>query len=210
MSIIILSGGEVIMKVYTKTKERKNKKSLWALIIGLSLIACAVIITLCVTLTVPPVEEVGGGNVNPPITDQQEKYVMPLDEYTMGQDFSDKLVFNKTLEQWRTHNGVDFLTEKGASVRAIFGGKVIGVEDTTLEGTVITIEQNDGLIAIYKSLASETKVEEGDTVKAGDIIGTVDQTMATEKREGVHLHLEMKKDGELVSPLEYLPEGSDK
>ena len=196
------------MKVYTKTKEKRNRKSLLALIIGFALIAVAIIITLCVTLS--GASQDVGGNVIPPNNEQTEQYVMPLSEYTMGQDFSDKLVYNQTLKQWRTHNGVDFMAEKGTAVMAILGGTVKSIENTTLEGTVITIEQSDGIITIYKSLNADVKVEEGATVKAGDVIGSVDVTMATEKKEGAHLHLEMKKDGVFISPLDYLPDGSDK
>lgn len=196
------------MKTYTTTtKEKKSRKSLIALIIGLALIACAIIITLCVTLTGPS-ENVN--NIIPPSGEQEQKYVMPLDEYEMGKDFSDKVVYNQTLKQWRTHNGVDFLTEAGAKVVAIMGGKVKSVENTTLEGTVITIEQTDGITAIYKSLSEDVKVAEGDDVSSGDELGSVAQNMATERKEGTHLHLEMKKDGEYLSPLEYLPDGADK
>lgn len=198
------------MKVYsTTTKEKKDRKGMIGLIIGAALIVCAIIITLCVTLAGRS-EDVGGGNVIPPNNDTVEKYVMPLGEYTMGQDFSDKLVYNQTLKQWRTHNGVDFIAEKGTEVLAVFGGKVKSVENTTLEGTVITIEQNDGITTIYKSLSADARVKEGDTVNAGDVIGTIDATMATEKKVGTHLHLEMKKDGAYLSPLDYLPDGSDK
>ncbi len=196
------------MKVYTTKTKEKNRKSLLALIIGLTLIACAIIITLCVTLT-RPAEEVGG-NIIPPANDQTEKYVMPFNEYTVGGEFSDKVVYNKTLKQWRTHNGVDFMVEKGTEVKAVLGGKVAKIQNTTLEGTVITIEQNDGVTAYYKSLSNEAKVKEGDTVKAGDVIGSVDNSMSIEKNEGVHLHLEMMKDGKYLDPLDFLPEGSDK
>lgn len=195
------------MKTYTTTREKKNRKSLLALISGLVLIACAIIITLCVVLTG---RSKNVGSIIPPSGDANQKYVMPLSEYTLGKDFSDKLVYNQTLKQWRTHNGVDFLAEKGTPVVAIMGGTVTSIENTTLEGTVITIEQTDGITAIYKSLSSEVEVEKDDVVKAGDVIGKVDTNMAIESKEGAHLHLEMKKNGEYLSPLEYLPEGADK
>ncbi len=195
------------MKTYTTTKEKKNRKSLLALIIGLALIACAIIITLCVVLTG---QSRNVGSIIPPSSDANQKYVMPLSEYTLGKDFSDKLVYNQTLKQWRTHNGVDFLAEKGTPVVAVMGGKVVSIENTTLEGTVVTIEQTDGITAIYKSLSSEVEVEKDAVVKAGDVIGKVDTNMAVERKDGPHLHLEMKKNGEYLSPLEYLPEGADK
>lgn len=196
------------MKVYTTKTKEKNKKGLLALIIGLTLIACAIIITLCVTLTRPTQE--AGGNIIPPANDQTEKYVMPFSAYTVGGEFSDKVVYNKTLKQWRTHNGVDFMVDKGTEVMAVLGGKVAKIQNTTLEGTVITIEQSDGVTTYYKSLSADVKVAEGDTVKTGDVIGTVDNTMSIEKNEGVHLHLEMMKDGAYLDPLDFLPEGSDK
>ncbi len=196
------------MKAYSKTKEKKNRKNLLALIIGLTLIACAIIITLCVTLTRPTEEP--GGNVIPSNTDQTQKYVMPLKEYESGREFSDKLVYNATLNQWRTHNGVDFKAEKGSEVMAVFGGKVLGIEETTLQGIVVSVEQTDGIIAYYMSLSSDVKVNVNDVIKAGQLIGYVDSTMAIERKEGPHLHLEMKKGGEYVDPLEYLPDGSGK
>lgn len=197
------------MKFYSNsTNDKKKKNNLWTLVGGLALIVSAVIITVVATL--PDNSQNVGGNIIPPVGEQAEQYVMPMSEYTMGQEFSDKLVFNQTLKQWRTHNGVDFIGEKGADVRAVLGGKVTGVETTTLEGTVVTIEQSDGIVSIYKSLSAEVAVEVGQTVKAGDLIGKVDATMVTEKNEGTHLHLEMKKDGQYVNPLEYLPEGADK
>ncbi|MBR2968047.1 MAG: M23 family metallopeptidase [Clostridia bacterium] len=197
------------MKFYSNsTNDKKKKNNLWTLVGGLALIVSAVIITVVATL--PDNSQNVGGNIIPPVGEQAEQYVMPMSEYTMGQEFSDKLVFNQTLKQWRTHNGVDFIGEKGADVRAVLGGKVTSVETTTLEGTVVTIEQSDGIVSIYKSLSAEVAVEVGQTVKAGDLIGKVDATMVTEKNEGTHLHLEMKKDGQYVNPLEYLPEGADK
>lgn len=201
------------MKTYsnnTTTEEKRSRKGIIGIIIGAALIACAVIITLCVTLTRGTPDDVGGNNVTPPPSMVTEEYVMPISEYTMGQDFSDKLVYNPSIKQWRTHNGVDFLAEQGTEVHAVFGGTVKSVQNTTLEGTVIIIEQSDGITATYKSLGAEAAVAEGDTVKAGDKIGTVDVTMLTEKKVGAHLHLEMTKDGAYLSPLEYLPDGADK
>ena len=128
------------MKTYNTRSKAKNKQSLIAFIVGVGLILVAVIITLVVTLPAGGDEPVDGPNVIEPSNDQAQQYVMPLSEYTLGQDFSDKLVYNQTLKQWRTHNGVDFIAAKGAEVMAIFGGTVESVESTTLEGTVITIK----------------------------------------------------------------------
>lgn len=192
------------MKVYSKSDSTK-KKNLGALIVGCVFVVCAIVITLCVTLADKPESD----NVVPANGDAKTEYVMPLAEYTLGQEFSDKLVYNATLKQWRTHNGVDFTAPVGSAVKAVYDGKVVKVETTTLEGGVVTIEQTDGLIAVYKSL-SEIKVKEGDNVKSGDEIGKVDSVMIIESADGAHLHLEMKKSGEYVDPMAYLPGGKNK
>lgn len=193
------------MKVYSKSDSTK-KKNLGALIVGSVFLVCAIVITLCVTLADKPDEDV---NVIPSNVDVKTEYVMPLGSYTLGQAFSDKLVYNATLKQWRTHNGADFAAEVGSKVKAVYDGKVTKVETTTLEGGVVTVEQTDGLIAIYKSLG-EITVKEGDNIKAGDEIGTLGAVMITESGDGAHLHLEMKKSGEYVDPMSYLPDGKNK
>ena len=76
------------------------------------------------------------------------------------------------------------------------------MEVTTLEGTVITINHDNGITSVYKSLGSAS-VEAGARVAKGDAIG-VAGTMLTEIGDGVHVHLEMRSAGALVDPLEYV------
>ena len=76
---------------------------------------------------------------------------------------------------------------------------------------VVTIEQSDGLTAIYKSLSADTLVEEGDAVTTGTPIGYVSDSMTSEQNDGAHLHLEMKDaDGGYVDPMTKLPDGTEK
>ena len=117
----------------------------------------------------------------------------------------DKLVYNSSMNQWRTHNGMDFAAAEGTAVLAITDGTVSSVEHTQLEAAVVTIEHADGYVSIYKGLASDVLVEEGDTVKSGDPIGSVASYMPRERSEGPHLHLEIKENGKLIDPLTYLP-----
>jgi len=142
------------------------------------------------------------GKIN--VWDAQELYVMPLKNYTVGTDYTEKAVYNETLKQWEPHKAIDFIADNGAEVRAALGGKVVNIKTDYLYGTVVTIEQSDGLVAIYKSLSEDVKVEIGQTVMAGAVIGYASQSMAREKHAGVHLHFEMQKDGVSVNPWDYL------
>ena len=117
--------------------------------------------------------------------------------------------FESMLNQIKTqgvYNGIET-----TYAPAVSDGKVKSVVETNLEGWVVTIEHADGLVSIYKGLDREGLAAEGAAVKTGDSIGKLAETMMLEQLDGVHLHLEMKKNGALVNPLDYLPEaGSEK
>ena len=144
-----------------------------------------------------------------PVVNTPVAYTMPIVGAESGQGFSvDKLVYNKTLNQWRTHNGVDFVCEKGVAVVAIYDGTVTNVEATTLEGTVVEIDHGNGLVAIYKGLENVV-LNKGDKVTLGQKIGEIG-SMMTESLDGYHLHLEMTLNGKFVNPMDYLSSNQDK
>ena len=133
----------------------------------------------------------------------QESFSLPTDEYTVFKDASiDKLVYMSSLNMWKTHNGIDISMPENSIVKSVFSGKVKKVEQSTLDGIVVTVELSNGMIAVYKSLSSAT-VKEGDTVANGAQIGVVG-TMLSESDAGTHLHLELKKDGRYVNPADYI------
>lgn len=194
-------------------KQPKNKKGLIAVVASLALIIIALAIVLPITLSGNdnPQQVVPGPGPDLPSSTDPVTYVSPLEESSVTNEYSmDTLVHSATLKRWMTHNGVDFKAEKGSKVRAIADGKVESVTNTNLDGNVIVISHDNGLVSIYKSLGEDIPVEEGDTVKAGDVIGYVDVTMMTEMQDGAHLHLEMTLDGKQVNPMDYLSMGDEK
>ncbi len=56
----------------------------------------------------------------------------------------DELVYNATLGDWRTHNGVDAAAAAGDEVPAVKGGRVSVVEDDALWGGVVEIVDANG------------------------------------------------------------------
>lgn len=115
----------------------------------------------------------------------------------------DKLVYNPTLEDWRTHDGLDISAEAGTSVLAACSGTVLSVEDDALMGTTVILEHTGGYQTTYASLQEGPPVEVGDRVSAGQIIGAVG-TAAAESAQGPHLHFSVEKDGDAVDPNEFL------
>jgi len=136
------------------------------------------------------------------------KFVNPLKNVEVVKDYSQtKLQFNSTLKQWEAHKAVDLKGNVGDEVLAVSGGKVVSVETSHLLGTTVTIEHASGFKTVYASLNEKVNVKAGDTVKSGEVIGTLDNTAKGELEEGVHLHFELLKDGKKIDPNLYFTFG---
>lgn len=204
------------MRTYHQNSSKKvrNKKALWYGIgLGLGAVAIAMLIILSVALGGVPEVDVDGpaGEVVVPPEETKTVYVLPVANFTLGDlCVLDKLVYNASMNSYMTHDGVDFLASEGESVFVVADGKVVSVVNTELDATVVTIEHADGMQSIYMGLSTDVKVADGDTVKAGDTIGSVNDVLPRSRADGSHLHLQFKLDGVNVDPLLYLPDIGEK
>ena len=131
--------------------------------------------------------------------------VHPLEGGEVVSAFSmDALAYNPTLGDWRTHDGVDIAAGEGTAVLAAAAGTVRSVEDDPLMGTTVVIDHPDGHQTTYANLQPEPKVQKGDSVSAGQILGAVGATAAAEASQEPHLHFSVTKDGQPVDPQTYL------
>ena len=128
---------------------------------------------------------------------------LPFENAKITKEYAeDTLLKDNTTGVWCTHQGLDFACNEKQEIKAIFDGTVSKVENSMMNGTVVYVKITDELTVVYKGLSSDVKVQEGDTVKKGQVIGTA-TTMLAEKADGVHLHLELLKKQELTDPTEY-------
>lgn len=191
-----------------KTKSIQKKNSTWnyvyALIVAMLVIACAVTIAL-VTANNTSRAEIGGETV--PVANTT--FVVPIKNATIAKDYSaSELQYNATLKQWEIHKAIDFIAGEDLNVYAVSDGTVSNVYTNYLEGTVVEISHKEGLVSVYKSLNKDVNVSVGDKVGAGDVIGQVAESMAQELNTGAHLHFEMVKNGNKVNPNDYLDLGN--
>lgn len=118
----------------------------------------------------------------------------------------EELVYNPTMGDWRTHDGLDIAAAAGSEVKAAAAGTVASITQDPLMGTTVTVEHGGGLSSTYANLASVPTVEVGDQVLAGTVLGAVGTTAIAESSLASHLHFSMALDGAAVDPLEYLPD----
>ena len=138
-------------------------------------------------------------------TVSEVKAVWPV-EGEIQRDYSmDALQYDPTMSDWRTHEGLDLSAEIGTKVLAVQNGTVLRVFSDDLYGTTVVIDHGNGLVISYANLEQIPTVYEGDTVSAGDVIGSVGDTAKCESLQEGHLHLSAELNGESVSPMDYLP-----
>ena len=110
----------------------------------------------------------------------------------------DELVYNKTLGDWRTHNGIDYAAAKGEKVSAPAAGKVTLAGADGSWGPTVAIEDASGRLWRISGVA-DLKVKAGDTVTAGQVLGTVG-SVSCECAEDSHIHLEVKQGEKYLDP----------
>lgn len=134
----------------------------------------------------------------PTTTQAADLFVFPATNRVML-CFSESLIFSETLEEWSTHNGVDFAAEKGSQVKATASGTVTRIYRDALWGDIVEIDHGGKVISRCCGVEAKS-LKVGQTVKAGDIIGTVSEIPAEVLMES-HIHLEILANDKYVDPL---------
>ena len=134
----------------------------------------------------------------------EPEYLWPVSgEIERGHD-ANRLYYDETMGDWRTHEGIDILAPVGSTVTATRGGLVESVINDDFYGTTVTVDHGDGSKAVYANLDELTAVTAGETILPGYIIGAVGQTALCEVSQQEHLHFSLSVNGENVDPLSYL------
>lgn len=108
--------------------------------------------------------------------------------------------YNGVLAQDYFHRGIDYAGPHGSAVLAAQRGRVALVgreaEGFLIHGNTIGIDHGQGVLTLYLHL-DQIRVQVGQMVEAGQVIGTVGNTGAA---TGPHLHWGLYVNGECVDP----------
>ena len=128
---------------------------------------------------------------------------MPIDGAEVLKNYADSLlVYDATTKLWCTHQAVDFKAIEGQEIKSVYDGEILKIESSMMYGTVVHLKISNDLVVVYKGLLNDILVKEGDKVSKGQVIGKITSFLA-EKADGVHLHLEVFKNQQLVDPNKY-------
>lgn len=128
-------------------------------------------------------------------------YKYPLGEAVVN-GYSEELVFDKTMNDYRAHAAVDFKGHRGDNVVAINDGLVLDVYKDNLYSYVVVIDHGAKLVAKYSGLKS-VNVKKGTYVDIGNTIGKLG-TIPAESELEAHLHFETLLDSKPVNPLDVM------
>ncbi|MBQ8002972.1 MAG: peptidoglycan DD-metalloendopeptidase family protein [Clostridia bacterium] len=144
-----------------------------------------------VTVTVEPVEEItvlGTGEMS------------GLDENSLIWPAEGSFTSGYGRRWGRNHNGIDIAAKPGTPIYAPAMGLVTFSDTKSGYGNYIMIDHGDGYVTTYAHLTT-SYVKEGDSVKEGDVIGTIG---STGRVTGPHLHFEILHNGNYVDPMRYI------
>lgn len=126
------------------------------------------------------------------------EFAAPTNSAQISRPYSvDALSYDETMKDWRTHAATDYAGESGDAVTAFTDGTVVEIGEDALRGSYIVLNHADNLRSCYAGIA-DVMVQEGDSVTCGQQIAKLGDPMPAEAEQGVHLHLELTKDGEPV------------
>lgn len=133
-------------------------------------------------------------------------YTLPVSGEIITCFSNGELVKNYTLNEWRTHNGIDIKSAVGEKVYSCAAGTVSRVFNDTLWGNAVEITHSDGIVSRYYGLSDNICVAEGETVVGGALIGYVGDSNSAELAMDSHLHFEMIKAGKWIDPTKKITE----
>ncbi len=111
-----------------------------------------------------------------------------------------ELLFSKTLESWKTHDGVDVKANLGESVRSIEKGIIEKIYEDSFYGTTIIIDHGQGYKSIYSNLESKVNVSEKQVIKKSFVIGKLGKTSIGEIKDDPHVHFMLMFNNKIIDP----------
>ena len=152
------------------------------------------------------IQETAAAAVSLPELDFSEDTLMqwPVNGNILLDYSMDQTTYYATLDQYRLSPAIAVQAVEGAPVTAAAAGRIFSIENNAQTGTTVTMELGNGYQAVYGQLKDLT-VEEGEVIKEGTILGYISAPTKYYSTEGSNLYFAMKKDGEPIDPIMYLP-----
>lgn len=123
----------------------------------------------------------------------------PTESKVIGKLYSEEMVFDSTMRDYRAHMGTDFTCSEGDKVLSMCDGTVEEIYISEMMGTVVRVSSGEFSIT-YSGLEDEVLVRSGDQISKGQEIGTA-KGVPCEAKDGCHIHVEIVVRNRNIDPL---------
>lgn len=156
----------------------------------------------CEKASLPVISSNGTDNAASEVKKEEYKYeyIRPVPGSTSKEYSMESVIYSKTLDMWKVHDGIDILAEIGSDVKSVEKGIVERVYNDNFYGISIIIDHGNGVKSIYRNLDENVLVKEKQRVDKGIVIAKIGTSASGESKDDSHLHFEVIKEGEIVSP----------
>lgn len=137
-----------------------------------------------------------------PSTAEKQSFILPCEGKIIREYSPDVPVYCETMQDWRTHSGVDFLVKEDEDVLSVGKGRVSKVMASSVYGYIVEVDYGE-LTARYCGMKQGECVGIGQLLNKGDSVGKVGE-IPCEAMAEKHLHFEVIIDGEYADPIKAL------
>ncbi len=134
-----------------------------------------------------------------------EKMAWPVvGQIVMDYNADHPVVYDKTLDQYKTHTAVCIAAPGGTQVKAAASGTVESIIQDPIIGYTVTIDHGNGWKTTYGQLQENIMVREQQTVESGQVLGGVGTPTRARVLLNEHLDFKVVKGDTPVSPTSIL------
>lgn len=132
--------------------------------------------------------------------------VKPAAGYISREFSDDELIYTPTMNDFRTHSGIDITGDIGSPVCAFASGVVAEIRNDAFLGVTVVLEHSGGMVSSYSNLAENLpqEISVGAFVEVGQTIGGIGETAIIESADVPHVHFELYLNETCVNPEDYL------
>lgn len=132
--------------------------------------------------------------------DQEAGLLWPVKGDILMEYSADKVVYFKTLAQYRTNPALLIEAKEGTDVKASADGIVTSVATSEETGRTVTVSIGNDFTLTYGQL-KDVAVGKGDSVSEGQVIGKIAKPTKYYTEEGENLYFQVKEKDSSVNPM---------
>lgn len=146
-----------------------------------------------------PEEDISQEDIVETILRVNKNLVFPTETKVIGKLFSEEMIYDATMRDYRAHMGTDFTCEEGDKVLSMCDGTVEEIYTSEMMGTVVRVSSGEFSI-LYCGLNEDVLVNSGDQVEKQQQLGTA-MGVPCEAEDGCHIHVEIIVRNRNIDPL---------